>query len=140
AVKLTKHQRFVYLIQDYELLLHPASTQQALAAETYGLDHIAVINSEWLAEFLVQQRVGRFADADFVDPALVFQPAVDRAVFHPREGENVGGRRRLLFYARPTRGLRNLFDLGVAALQQPSAVRTPNPAQRQSVAVGETLA
>ena len=30
AVRHTRHSRFVYLIQDYEPLLHPASTQQAL--------------------------------------------------------------------------------------------------------------
>ena len=40
AVRQTQHSRFVYLIQDYEPLFHPASTQQALAAETYSLDHL----------------------------------------------------------------------------------------------------
>ena len=118
AVRHTAHQRFVYLIQDYEALFHAASTSQALAEETYTLDHIPVINSSWLYEFLVARQVGRFADERFSRNALVFQPAVDRRVFYPRERADVDGRRRILFYARPTGGLRNLFELGVAALQK----------------------
>ena len=77
AVRHTAHQRFIYLIQDYEPLFHAASTPQALAEETYTLDHIPVINSSWLYEFLVARRVGRFADDRFSRDALVFEPAVD---------------------------------------------------------------
>ena len=83
AVRHTQHSRFVYLIQDYEPLFHPASTQQALAVETYSLDHLPVVNSQWLHEFLVRERIGRFADAAFVERSLVFQPAVDRTLFYP---------------------------------------------------------
>src|SRR5262249_27829424 len=137
AVKLTMHQRFVYLIQDYEPLLHPASTSQALAAETYSLDHIPVINSEWLHQFLVRQRVGRFADPRFAADALVFQPAVHRGLFHPRHDAPAGGRRRLLFYARPTNGLRNLFELGVAALQKVLADGILSADQWDFVGMGE---
>jgi glycosyltransferase involved in cell wall biosynthesis len=122
VARLTKNHRFVYLIQDFEPLLHPSSTPYALALETYSLDHIPVINSTLLRDYLVEQRIGRFADPEFVGRALAFQPALDRTIFYPRQESAVAGRRRLLFYARPQYGLRNLFELGVGALQR--AVQT----------------
>jgi hypothetical protein len=117
ALRLTRTKRFVYFIQDYEPLLHAASTPQALAEETYTLDYIPVVNTRVLADFFVERRIGRFADPDFARDGLVFDPALDRTLFHPapRAAQTT---RRLLFYARPTNGLRNLFELAVAALQQ----------------------
>ena len=113
--ELTSSRRFIYLIQDYEPLLHAASTSQALATETYSLDFVPIVNSRLLFEFLTRNRIGRFASQEFADKALVFEPAVDRSRFFV-EPPVPGRPRRLLFYARPTTGLRNLFELGVAAL------------------------
>jgi glycosyltransferase involved in cell wall biosynthesis len=118
AIRHTRHSKFVYLIQDYEPLLHAASTQLALTSETYTLDFIPVVNTSLLADFLTGQRVGRFADAPFAERALVFEPALDRERFRPLLDKPTNRKRRLLFYARPTKGLRNLFELGVAALQK----------------------
>ena len=92
--------------QDYEPLFHPASTQQALAAETYSLDYLPIVNSQWLHTFLVRERIGRFAEPAFVERSLVFQPAVDCTLFFPAFDRSTRARRRLLFYARPTNGLR----------------------------------
>ena len=86
VARLTRHHRFIYLIQDYEPLLHAASTQYALALETYSLDHVPLINSTLLRDYLVEQRIGRFADPEFARRALAFQPALDRTLFHPRRG------------------------------------------------------
>ena len=119
VARLTRHHRFIYLIQDYEPLLHAASTQYALALETYSLDHVPLINSTLLRDYLVEQRIGRFADPEFARRALAFQPALDRTLFHPRPAPTARSRRRrLLFYARPQYGLRNLFELGACALQK----------------------
>ena len=139
AVRHTQHSRFVYLIQDYEPLFHPASTQQALAEETYSLDHLPVVNSQWLHEFLVRERIGRFADPAFVERSLVFQPAVDRTLFFPALDRSTRARRRLLFYARPTGGLRNLFELGVAALEKAVADGTLDPERWELVGMGESF-
>ena len=139
AVRQTEHSRFVYLIQDYEPLFHPASTQQALAAETYSLDHLPVVNSQWLHEFLVRERIGRFADPAFVERSLVFQPAVDRTLFFPAFDRSTRARRRLLFYARPTNGLRNLFELGVAALEKAVTDGTLDPERWELVGMGESF-
>jgi glycosyltransferase involved in cell wall biosynthesis len=137
AVRQTQHSRFVYLIQDYEPLFHPASTQQALAVETYSLDHLPVVNSRWLHDFLVRERIGRFADPAFVERSLVFQPAVDRTLYFPAFEQSVRTRRRLLFYARPTQGLRNLFELGVAALEKAVTDGTLDPDHWEIVGMGE---
>jgi O-antigen biosynthesis protein len=118
ATRLTRQQTFLYLIQDYEPLLHAASTQYALASETYELPHLPVINTTLLHDFLTSQKIGRFRDETFARAALVFEPALDQAIFHPHDTPQAESRRRLLFYARPTNGLRNLFELGVAALQK----------------------
>jgi glycosyltransferase involved in cell wall biosynthesis len=139
AVRQTEHSRFLYLIQDYEPLFHPASTQQALAAETYSLDHLPIVNSQWLHEFLVRERIGRFADPAFAERSLVFQPAVDRTLFFPALDRSVRTRRRLLFYARPTGGLRNLFELGVAALEKAVAEGTLDARRWELVGMGESF-
>jgi hypothetical protein len=122
TVQMIKHvlgrmrsRRFIYLIQDYEPGLYPWSTQYALALETYGLDFEPVVNESLLLEYLRHESIGRFAERDFAANSLVFEPAVDRAKFHP---EDLGGdrRRRLLFYARPN-APRNLYELGLHALK-----------------------
>jgi len=137
ATRLTRTPRFVYLIQDYEPLLHAASTQQALASETYGLDHIPVVNSSLLLDYLVGQKVGRFKDPEFARAALMFEPALDRSLFHPDPRERSGERRRLLFYARPQNGLRNLFELGVASLQKALADGVFDPLEWEFIGMGE---
>ncbi|MGH7058137.1 MAG: hypothetical protein ACREFZ_09705, partial [Acetobacteraceae bacterium] len=141
AVRHTRHRRFVYLIQDYEPLFHPAGTNHALAEETYRLDHIPVINTSLLHEFLTSRGVGRFAAPGFAETALVFEPSVDASRFSPPDHPPPGaGRRRLLFYARPKNGVRNAFELGVAALQKLICEGAIEPADWEFVGMGEQFA
>ena len=140
ATRLTKQQTFLYLIQDYEPLLHAASTQYALASETYELPHVPIINTSLLHEFLTTQKIGLFKDEAFARSALVFEPALDQSIFHPREVPRSESRRRLLFYARPTNGLRNLFELGVAALQKAVGDGVLDPGRWEFVGMGESFA
>lgn len=108
--------RFIYLIQDYEPGMYVWSTKQALASETYGMDFRGVICSPLLADYLCAERIGRFADPEFIESCAVFEPAVDPARFYP-EFESIAGRKkRLLFYARP-HAPRNLFEMGLTALK-----------------------
>jgi O-antigen biosynthesis protein len=120
VVRHMRQKRFLYLIQDYESLLHPASTQQALAEETYHFDYLPIINTRLLQEFLTVNRIGRFATPEYASEALTFEPAIDTTLFFPVSADAMARRKRkrLLFYARPTQGLRNLFELGVAALRK----------------------
>jgi hypothetical protein len=106
--------KFVYLIQDFEPGFHQWSNNYALSLETYDLDFLPVFNEKLLADYFAEVAVGRFVDPEFARASLVFEPAVDRAVFFPAAQPHAG--RRLLFYARPTNH-RNLFGLGLHALR-----------------------
>ncbi len=138
AVKMTKIKTFIYLIQDYEPVLHAASTPQALAEESYSEDHIGIINTELLHEFLVTQKVGLYADKTFAKNALVFNPAVDRQLFYPIQKKQ-SQKRQFLFYARPQNGLRNLFEIGVAALQKCIFEGVLDPAVWNFIGMGESF-
>ncbi len=112
-----KTERFFYLIQDFEPGFHAWSSNYALALETYDLDFVPIINERLLFDFLASQSIGRFAEPEFCERALVSEPAIDARVFHPSTGPGPARPRRLLFYARPTNA-RNMLGLGVAALRQ----------------------
>ena len=109
-------RRCFYLIQDFEPGFYPWSSNHALALETYALDHIGIFNEQLLFDYVREQQPGRYADAAFAADSLVFEPAIDRTMFHPPAAKQRPGPRRLLFYARPTNE-RNMLGLGLAALQ-----------------------
>ena len=117
ALRHTIHDGFIYLIQDFEPILHSASTFHARALETYGFQHIPVINTRLLLDHLAHEGSGCYAGEDFVSDALVFNPALDRTQFHPTTANRtLDGKRVLLFYSRPTKAERNLFEIGLSAL------------------------
>ena len=128
-------KRFFYLIQDFDPGLYAWSSNYALALETYELDHIGVINQHQLYDYLVAQRAGRYADPAFARGSLVFEPAIDRAVFHPSAEPRVGNKRRLLFYARPTNP-RNMLGLGLNALRAAVADATFQQEEWEFLAIG----
>lgn len=123
ATAQTVHNAFIYLIQDFEPILHEGSTFQARAMETYGLDHVPVINTRLLLDHLLREQAGRYADPEFGKKALWFEPALDRSFYFPepvaaQKAPRRGEKKTLLFYARPWVARRNLFELGVVALRQ----------------------
>ena len=128
-------KRFFYLIQDFDPGLYAWSSNYALALETYGLDHIGVVNQHQLYEYLIAQGAGRYADPDFARESLVFEPAIDRALFHPPAGPRTGDKRRLLFYARPTNP-RNMLGLGLNALRAAVADPAFQRAEWEFLAIG----
>ena len=108
-----KTPRFVYLIQEFEPGLYAFSTRFALAADTYRLDHLAVYNHRFLHDFFAHERgAPRHGEA----AATWFEPVIDPRHFHFEERERGRPGRQLLFYARPTIAVRNLYELGCAAL------------------------
>lgn len=112
---LMNTSKFFYLIQDYEAILHPASSLQTMALETYNADMIPIVNHPILFNYFKGEKVGRFADAEFAENAMCFTPAVDSRIYRYQEKEN-SEIRKLLFYARPQTGIRNLFEIGSLAL------------------------
>ena len=113
-------RQFFYMLQEFEPGFYPWSSNFALAVETYGMDYWPIINQATLANYLLAQPFGRLNDPVMRDRAIIFEPAVDAALFHPGAAGASPRPRRLLFYARPT-NTRNLFGLGLLALRQAAA-------------------
>lgn len=137
AVANTVNKTFIYLIQDFEPILHEGSTFQARALETYGLPHIPVINTQLLLDHLIREGAGRFADPEFAADALWFNPALDRTHYFPVASKI--SKRVLLFYARPSVARRNLFELGLAALRRAVASGAIDKDNWEVCAMGEKL-
>jgi O-antigen biosynthesis protein len=140
AVKKTVHKTFIYLIQDFEPILHEGSTFQARALETYGLPHIPVINTRLLLDHLVKESAGCYADPEFVATALCFEPALDRSRYFPSSDKSMPPSKKiLLFYARPKGARRNLYEMGVVALRQAVASGVIDKDSWEVWAMGEKL-
>ena len=134
ALPLVASRSFIYLIQDFEPILYPASSAYALAQETYSFDYLPIINTKLLRDYLVENRIGKFSDPEHCRYGIAFEPAVAAESFYcvPRIG-----RRIFLFYARPTRAIRNLFEIGVAAIQTAIAQRLIDPEEWSFIGMGE---
>lgn len=117
------------MIQDFEPLLYNASSNYALAMETYSLDYLPIFNTSYLRDHFIADRVGRFSDPDFAKQSLFFDPAVDCSRFYPNPAAKAAnGKKRLLFYTRPN-AERNLLELGVAALMKIIADQSIDPSE-----------
>jgi glycosyltransferase involved in cell wall biosynthesis len=114
-------ERFLYLIQEYEPFTFPMGTYAALAAGSYEFPHDALFSTELLREYFRGHRIGVYADGPDRGDArsAVFQNAI--TVIEPPSAAALRRRqtRRLLFYARPEpHASRNMFELGILALQR----------------------
>ena len=110
---------FLYLIDDYEPLLAPTGSHAALAEQSYRFAHHAVFAGDPLRDYFRRHELGVFGAAPGGGSSLVFQPPIRQACV-PAAGELRSRRpRRLLLIGHPDRsGRDNVFDLGVAALQE----------------------
>lgn len=115
-----KQKKFIYFIQDFEPGLYPWSAEYALAMETYSLDIHPIFNTHFLATFFFNNRSLKFDKSKLDVEKHVFDPSFDRKRFHFQE-DLTDRKKRLVFYARPNLALRNLFELGLKALDQASA-------------------
>lgn len=126
-------RQFFYMLQEFEPGFYAWSSNYALALETYGLDFWPIFNESLLAESMFRQCVGRLADPAMRDRATIFEPAIEKRLFHPPVEPLAFRPKRLLFYARPT-NTRNMFGLGLMALRRASA--DPAFAGWEFVAIG----
>jgi hypothetical protein len=103
--------RFLYVIQEHEPFTFPMGTFAALADQSYRLPHFALYSTELLRQYHRRHGIGAASDsASFENAITPVTPAIDLAERRPR---------RLLFYARPEpHAARNMFELGILALQR----------------------
>jgi hypothetical protein len=121
ALRSLDGERFLYLIQEYEPFTFPMGSHVALARESYALPHVALFSTELLQDYFRRHGIGVYASGtDAGDRAsATFHNAIT-AVDPPTAAELEGrATRRLLFYARPEpHAARNMFELGVLALER----------------------
>jgi glycosyltransferase involved in cell wall biosynthesis len=114
-------ERFAYLIQEYEPFTFPMGSYAALADASYRLPHAALFSTELLRDYFRRHGLGVFAQGEAAGDraSAAFENAIT-AVDAPSAHELAArSSRRLLFYARPEpHAARNLYELGVLALEQ----------------------
>lgn len=102
--------RVVYLLQEDERCFYPTGVDSLGATEAMNHpDLTVVVNTEGLRQHLVATGIGNLART-----GISFEPSFDAFLRRGRR-LSTGGMRKLFFYARP-HNPRNLFEIGVAAI------------------------
>lgn len=114
-------ERFLYLVQEYEPFIFPMSSAAAMCRASYDLPHTALFSTDLLRDWFALNRIGVFAQG--LDAGHGASATFDNAItpVGPREARDLRreGPKRLLFYARPEEhAARNLFEIGVMALDR----------------------
>lgn len=121
ALARTGRSSFLYLIQEYEPFTFVTGSWSAMAAATYDFPHRALFSTELLREFFRDHSYGVFAQSggDGERNSVSFQNAITPVTAPSPDELAARSRRRLLFYARPeAHAARNMFELGLIALQE----------------------
>jgi hypothetical protein len=121
AARALGRERFVYLLQDYEVIMYPTGSVAALAVQAVDFPHFAVFSSQLLADYFRKHSLGVFAGGEPAGrrDSVVFENALTPT--GPRRPEDLDGHplRSVLFYARPEpHGARNLFEIGLLAMRE----------------------
>ena len=112
ALQTLPAESILYLLQEDERMFYPFGDERLLCERTLGRRDIRyLVNTRLLFDHLVGTGLPHL-----IDCGDWFEPAFPREIFYPRP-RPIGARRRLLFYARPY-NLRNLFYLGVEAIDR----------------------
>jgi hypothetical protein len=110
-----RSSQIIYLLQEDERMFYPHGDEHFRCCELLSRTDIKfVINSKMLFDHLTQNGMKHLSKT-----GIFFEPAFPDSLFY-REPKS-GGRNRFMFYARPS-NLRNLFYLGIEAINE--AIRT----------------
>ncbi len=120
---------FYYLIQDFEPGFYPWNEDFAGAMESYRLGGVPIFNSAPLHNYFSERGL-----MDVNGPPMVFHPSIDVARYArlPRRSRKT---KRIVFYGRPEVP-RNLFSLGVDALDRFLSATNPHRDEVELVSVG----
>ncbi|MEO6076751.1 MAG: glycosyltransferase [Dokdonella sp.] len=117
AVRELGHERFVFMVQEYEPIFTSYNSINAIFRQAYDFPQYALFSTAILQDYFRAERIGVYMDGEESGDALsaVFHNAICR--FTPKLADMVHEEKRLLFYARPEdHAARNLFELGVMGL------------------------
>lgn len=121
AVQETSHERFLYLVQEYEPFTFEMGSLAALAMQSYEFPHVALFSTELLRTFFAKYGHGVFAggrEAGEQD-SVSFRNAITPVRAPTIDLLSESRPRRLLFYARAEpHARRNMFELGLIALSE----------------------
>ncbi|MFO0580003.1 MAG: hypothetical protein U1A78_39020 [Polyangia bacterium] len=126
--------RVVYILQEDERMFYPYGDEHLRCTQTLSRpDLFYLINTKRLFEHL--------SGGDFPNVAARgtwFEPAFPSDLFFQQEPPRAGGKRKLLFYARPLNA-RNLFHLGIEALEHAIAAGVIDPNRWELHLVGRDI-
>lgn len=126
--------KLIYLIQEDESMFYPAGDMSLLAKQTLETkDLTLVVNSGLLNSHFTQQNIASLASR-----SIYFEPAMPRRARAKFPNKSFSGLKQLFFYARPGNP-RNLFELGLNALELAFNKGILNPNEWEVLAVGHQL-
>ena len=117
AVRELGHERFVFMVQEYEPIFTSYNSINAIFRQAYDFPQYALFSTAILQDYFRAEKIGVYVDGEESGEAMsaVFHNAICR--FTPKLTDMVHEEKRLLFYARPEdHAARNLFELGVMGL------------------------
>ncbi|MBZ9672570.1 hypothetical protein [Mesorhizobium sp. ES1-3] len=133
---VTRNEKFIYLIQDYEALFYPANSLHAIADRTYSMNYSAIFSSESLMDFFVANDVGgiksRGLSYTFFNNACSSN-LLPKNTFIARNREKK--KKKIVFYSRPVVD-RNMFELTALALATAFKRGIFDPAEWECVGMG----
>lgn len=126
--------RFFYLIQDFECGFYQWSDVYAYSLASYSMNYIPIFNTTYLRDYFVRHGL---VSAEQVAQGTSFQPAVNRKLYnHPRRTKGPKEKKRLFFYGRENI-TRNLFPIGVLAINEAIKKGIFDPAEWEFQSAGQ---
>lgn len=126
-------RQMVYLLQEDERMFYPHGDDRLRCEQLLRRRDLRIIvNTRLLLDHFIANGF-----AHFQAQALSFEPAFPERVFRPRP-KPAGAKRRFVFYARPNNA-RNLFFMGIEAIDAAVARGIIDPEQWEIVFVGKDI-
>lgn len=128
--------KFLYLIQDYETVFHPANSMSTLADATYGWDYDALFSTKSLMDMFIKKDIGGYRTRGL--RGIYFENACSSNLlpefeFIARHMDKP--KKSLVFYSRPVVN-RNMFELTALALCEAYAQGIFDPEEWDCIGMG----
>jgi glycosyltransferase involved in cell wall biosynthesis len=142
AVRELGADKFVYFIQEFEPFIFPMGTYHALADQSYTFPHYAIFSTKFLQDYFKINRLGVYSTGSEEcgnNNSVFFENAIGK--FNIDESTLTNRKvKKLLFYARPEdHTARNMFELGMIALQEAVNRGILKPGEWEFYGAGSTL-